>query len=467
MLNYDEPSLFRVVRAVCLTCVALTANAALAQERDRPVPVAAEVYQPTAFPDRVILTFPGDPAHTQAVTWRTDGTVANAQGQVALADHGPQFESRARSVPAATVPLVTKAGKARCHSVVFEGLEPRTRYLYRVGDGTHWSEWAAFRTAAIGPEPFRFLYLGDAQNSIKSHWSRVIRAAFISAPDARFIVHGGDLVDRGTDDSNWGEWFQAAGWINAMIPSLPSPGNHEYEKSRGEIARDSSPSITGHWRAQFALPQNGPKGLEETAYFVDYQGARIISLNSNEGLEKQADWLHEILGRNQNRWTIITFHHPIYSSAKSRDNARIRQLWQPIFDRYHVDLVLQGHDHTYARTGLQTASAGDSSTSAANPGSGTVYVNSVAGPKQYSLDRRPEQKRTAEGTQLYQVVSIDGDTLRLEARTALGELYDAFTLKKRSGLANELIEQGPGTPERHPQIPAEKPKARATAALRN
>ena len=46
---------------------------------------------------------------------------------------------------------------------------------------THWSEWVAFQTAAIGPEPFRFLYLGDAQNSIKSHCSRVIRAAFASA----------------------------------------------------------------------------------------------------------------------------------------------------------------------------------------------------------------------------------------------------------------------------------------------
>ena len=181
MLNCDKPILFRVVSAVCLTYVVLTANAALAQKRDRPVPIAAEVYQPTAFPDRVMLTFAGDPAHTQAVTWRTDGTVANAQGQVALADHGAQFESQARSVPAATVPLVTKAGEARCHSVVFEGLEPRTRYLYRVGDGTHWSEWAAFQTAAIGPEPFRFLYLGDAQDSIKSHWSRVIRAAFASA----------------------------------------------------------------------------------------------------------------------------------------------------------------------------------------------------------------------------------------------------------------------------------------------
>ena len=161
--------------------MALMASAAGAQERDRPVPDAAEPYPPRVFPDRVILTYAGHPAHTQAVTWRTDGTVANAQGQVARADHGPQFESQARSVPAATVPLVTKASEARCHSVVFEGLEPRTRYLYRVGDGADWSEWAAFQTAAIGPEPFRFLYFGDAQNSIKSHCSRVIQAAFACA----------------------------------------------------------------------------------------------------------------------------------------------------------------------------------------------------------------------------------------------------------------------------------------------
>ena len=93
----------------------------------------------------------------------------------------------------------------------------------------------------------------------------------------------------------------------------------------------------------------------------------------------------------------------------------------------------------------------------------------MSGPKQYVLNRKPEQKRTAEGTQLFQVITIDGETLRLEARTALNELYDAFSLKKRSGQPNELIEQGPGTPERHPKLPAEQPKekARAAAVLRN
>jgi hypothetical protein len=463
MPNRVPPVLVRSLRALCITAMSVIPLQALAQNRDRPAPVASEAYLPTAFPDRVILTFAGDPARSQAVTWRTDASVSNAQAQLARADHGPQFEPQAVTALATTTRLVTKSSNALCHSVVFAGLEPRTKYLYRVGDGTHWSEWAAFQTASPGADAFRFLYLGDAQNSIKSHWSRVIRAAFASAPDARFIVHAGDLVNRGINDSEWGEWFQAAGWINAMVPSLPSPGNHEYEKSRGETTGESMATLASHWRAQFALPQNGPAGLEESVYFVDYQGARMISLNSNEGHEKQSQWLHQILGRNPCRWTIVTFHHPIYSSAKERDNAEIRKLWQPIFDRYHVDLVLQGHDHTYARTGLETTAAEDSSPSTVVPESGTVYVNSVAGPKQYVLNRKPVQKRTAEGTQLFQIISVDGDTLRLEARTALGDLYDAFALRKRSGQPNELIEQGPGTPERHPQAPAEKPRTKAAA----
>lgn len=415
----------------------------------------------TESPDRVILTLAGDPATSMAVTWRTDATVATPRAQLAMDDHGPQFEPLARTFSATTAPLVTSTGRAACHTVVFNDLTPAARYLYRVGDGTRWSEWSHFQTASRGAEPFRFVYLGDAQNNIRSHWSRVIRAAYAAAPTARFIVHAGDLVNRGTKDSEWGEWFQAAGWINQVIPSLPSPGNHEYAKAADGVSR-----ITDHWRAQFALPENGPKGLEETAYFVDYQGLRFVSLNSNEHQQEQADWLRRVLQQDPCRWTVVAFHHPIYSTGKNRDNVELRRLWQPIFDRYRVDLVLQGHDHAYARTGLRTTSAADGGGTTPDAPGGTVYVNSVAGPKQYAVARRPEHLRTAEGTQLFQVVSVDGDRLRLEARTATGDLYDAFELRKRTDQPNELTECGPGTPERHVPPPASKPAVPKAAMVR-
>lgn len=436
-----------------------------AQEPNRPAPSAVELDPATEFPDRVILTIAGDPATSMAVTWRTSPAVSKGEAQIAQADHGPQFEAEARTVPAAIQALEAETGRVLHHSVVFEGLKPATSYVYRVGDGFHWSEWSSFRTASQKPERFRFLYLGDAQNNIKAHWSRVIRAAYAAAPDARFLVHAGDLVNRGTSDAEWGEWFQAGGWINQTVPSLPSPGNHEYARGKEE-PRTTPPRLTPHWRAQFTMPQNGPAGLEEAAYFVDYQGLRLISLNSNERHEDQARWLDQVLGQNPSRWTVIVFHHPIYSSARNRDNAELRRLWQPVFDRHRVDLVLQGHDHTYARTGLRTAAVEDGGSADAAMRSGTVYINSVAGPKQYALERSPAMVRTAEGTQFYQIITVDGDRLRLEARTALGELYDAIELRKRADRPNELIECGPGTPERHVRPPAERKKVASTAPAR-
>ena len=58
----------------------------------------------------------------------------------------------------------------------------------------------------------------------------------------------------------------------------------------------------------------------------------------------------------------------------------------------------------------------------------------------------------------YQIISIEGDQLQYVARTATGQLYDAFRLKKREGQSNQLIEQVPDIPQRlRPPIP-EKPK---------
>lgn len=428
-------------------------------EHAPPKPVAdADAHRPLAIPDRIIRTFADDPARSIAVTWRTDASVEKAIAQVAPADAGPKFPARAKTVDARSVALATDLGEARFHSVVFDDLAPSTTYAYRVGDGVNWSEWVHARTASDRPEPFSFIYFGDAQNDLKSLWSRVIRGAYSDASKARFIVHAGDLVNNANRDAQWGEWFGAGGWVNAMVASIPTPGNHEYERPRAVAGTPSGPDappkvaakaeLSRHWRPQFALPEHGPDGLKETVYYVDYQGVRIVSLNSNEDIEAQAPWLEKVLADNPNRWTILTFHHPIYSPGKDRDNPKLRDLWQPIFDRYKVDLVLQGHDHTYARTGLRVYENVPSGGSHRDAG-GTVYVVSVSGPKMYDLKKSDWMHRSAEDTQLYQIISINGDSLRYEARTAVGDLYDAFDLQKQAGRPNRLVEKIPDTPERH------------------
>ena len=264
-----------------------------------------------------------------------------------------------------------------------------------------------------------------------------LRSAYSDVPKAAFLLHAGDLINRANRDIDWGEWFAAGDWIHATVPSIPSPGNHEYAKDGNGQRR-----LSYLWRPHFTLPAGEIEGLEETVYYTDYQGARIISLNSNQNRDDQAPWLTDVLESNPNRWTVITFHHPVYSTKEGRDNKLLRDLWKPIFDRHGVDLVLTGHDHTYGRG--RNLPAGVSEVD-----EGTVYVVSVSGPKMYVLDDEAWWDRAAENTQLYQIISIDGDSLRYEARTAVGDLYDAFDLFKRDGLPNQMIDRAPpSVPER-------------------
>ncbi len=398
---------------------------------------AAIINRPTPVPDRIVLTWSSDPATSQSVSWRTDATVWNPKAQIAVATDGPKFASEASEVRGTTAALETDLGVvSHYHSVNLVDLKPSTKYAYRVGDGVNWSEWSHFDTASAEPKPFSFVYFGDSQNDLKSHWSRVVREAYRDAPKASFLLHAGDLVNNANADAEWGEWFYASSFIHRRTPCIATPGNHEYDDG-----------LSRHWRPVFRFPRNGPDGLEETAYWIDYQCARIISLNSNEKQREQIAWLREVLSSNKQPWTIITFHHPMFSSAEGRDNAELRDMWQPVFDEFEVDLVLQGHDHTYARTGLMKHQNLETGVRFHNQESGTMYVVSVSGPKMYELGRRPFMKRAAQDTQLYQIIEVAPNKIRYEARTATGKLYDAFSLHRREGESNVLVERIPDTPE--------------------
>ena len=82
----------------------------------------AEAYEPTVLPDRIILTWAGDPATTQAVTWRTSTEVKKALAEIAVADGGPGFPKTARQLPAASQALKTDLSRPTIHAVKFEEL---------------------------------------------------------------------------------------------------------------------------------------------------------------------------------------------------------------------------------------------------------------------------------------------------------------------------------------------------------
>lgn len=391
---------------------------------------------PDRTPRRLVLTWHADPAFSQAANWRTESPVEKAFGQIAVASPDPKFVQGASTVDANSQSVTVAEGKVvYYHTVRFESLKPDTLYAYRVGDGTVWSEWAHFRTASDKPEPFRFIYVGDAQNDIKSLWSRAIRGAFREASQARFILHSGDLINRANADNEWEEWFYAAGWVNAMVPTIATPGNHDYERNAATNQRQ----LSRLWQPQFEYPSNGAPGVDpETNYYVDFQGVRVISLNSMRDFAAQAAWLGQVLEKNPNRWTIATFHHPVFSLAGDRDNEELRNAWRPVLEKHRVDLVLQGHDHTYGRTknlmsGLNLQDGKQ----------GPVYVVSVSGPKMYTItkpENKVPMKTTAENTQLYQVLDVENGKIAYRAFTVDGKLFDHFELRKDRSGKKRLVE---------------------------
>jgi 3',5'-cyclic AMP phosphodiesterase CpdA len=398
-------------------------------------------YAAGSAPDRIVVLPNTDPSSGFTVAWRTDARVRSPRMQIAVAAGSPDLADRARTITAVTQSLEGKNGIAHHHRARVDGLQPDTLYAYRVeGQGT-WSEWLQLRTAAREARPFSFLYFGDAQNSIKSLYSRVIREAWRREPQAALAIHAGDLISGGDerDDDEWGEWFEAGSFLHATALTVVAAGNHDHDDVKTQDGeRDVlKPSFSAH----FPVPENGAPELRASTYTVDYQGVRFIVLDSTSAVsngtaELQASWIEAKLRDNPNRWTVVVQHHPVFSASVGRDNQALRTHWQPLFERYGVDLVLQGHDHVYGRESYVDAGKEDLGSR------GPVYVVSVAGPKQYRLSAQAEQRsrRTAENTQLYQIVRVAADRLSYESRTATGELYDAFEIEKRTDGTKRIIE---------------------------
>ncbi|MCD4675259.1 MAG: metallophosphoesterase family protein [Desulfobacula sp.] len=389
-------------------------------------PARADENTLNIFPERIVLNLTQTPYNSQTVTWRTQKMTVSAQAQIIRASQllSPQTTPKIFCAQTSVVDLDEKTTVYH-HSVVFSSLEPDVLYAYRVGDDQHFSEWNQFTTASQKPTPFTFLYFGDIQNQIQSMCSRVFRAAFQKQPDAEFWLFAGDMVNNGDNDNEWEEFFNAMGWIPRTIPLVLLPGNHEYPDRRFIPPEDYH--ISKLWRPHFALPENGPKGLEETVSTFEYQGVCFVMLNGNEQIEKQAKWLEKILLKNRQHWIIAAIHQPVYSISKRRNRTDFQELLVPVFDRFSVDLVLQGHHHAYSRTfplrNNQRVPDGKK---------GTVYIISIAGPKFYPISSRYDHLMAKTGNRepLFQSIRVDVNTLQYTSYTIMQEVYDSFKIHK-------------------------------------
>ena len=368
-------------------------------------------------PDQIFLTWSEDPKTTQTVQWRTSTELND--GAVRYKKKGSETY---REVPAITKKIDDRflVNDPHCHhyTAVIKPLEPGTSYIYQVGHPKRnlWSEESEFTTAPAEPEPYTFVSFGDTHN--RDLWGEMLQVVQERHPEIAFYTIAGDLVDTGQFRNDWDRFFDCTRDIGRKLSLIPTIGNHDVLDGLGAQM----------YLDMFALPQDGPDTIEkERAYSTRYSNTEFLVLDSTLPARDQAQWLEDQLAKSESTWKFATYHFPPYNEEDPYPG--IRDLWGYLFDKYHLDIALEGHVHYYMRSHpIYRGAPVDS------PSRGTIHIVSIP------IGNRPRDLPSADyvatqfaGIPVYQLFEINGNELNYTVYDLDGNTLDHFSIRKEQG----------------------------------
>ncbi len=374
-------------------------------------------------PDQIMLSPAEDSSAAVSVNWRTSTKLASGEVRYwegEAAPGGPYLRQGADLKTIEARELV-KDRLTHSFSATLENLKPGVSYSYMVGDpsGEVWSRPRSFTIPAPQNGGFSFIHLGDIQVS-PSFFGELLAKVHSRHPDSAFYMISGDLVEDGDWRYMWDAFAAAASDVFSVKPVAATLGNHDYRRGKGFGLE--------YFQGLFNLPGNGPAGQAGT-YSFRHENVYFIALDSNQDSAGQKEWLEEQLKAAAGAdFQIIMFHHPPYCRKQDRRRAEIVKNWAPLFDKYGVDLVLNGHDHVYLRTkkinGGRQVGDGEN---------GVTYVVATSGEKFDRLEPSEYAQKEAANTNTYQLIAIEYDgagkpTLNYKAYDFEHRLVDEFTL---------------------------------------
>jgi len=150
------------------------------------------------------------------------------------------------------------------------------------------------------------------------------------------------------------------------------------------------------------------------------EDVRFFALESTYMDPDQVKWINDELEKSNEKWKIVFFHHPLYSSAKTHGSqVKLREVLEPLFVRYKVSLVLNGHDHVYERI---------------KPQNGITYFVEGSSGQLRDGDLRSGSPLTAFGNdrdQTFMLMEIDGDVLTFNTIARSGAVIDSGVISRR------------------------------------
>jgi predicted phosphodiesterase len=311
---------------------------------------------------------------------------------------------------------------ALIHEVRLEGLQPETMYFYRVEttgeDGQSiGSDVSTFTTAVREGTPFAFAIISDTQfNPVVS--GKLSELAWAQRPS--FLLHPGDLVDTGTNDTHWTQhFFPGMRPLISRVPFYPVLGNHEQNAS--------------NYFEYVSVPS------PEYYYDFRYGDAHFFMIDTNRNVDptsEQYRWLDKALGESKATWKFACHHHPPYSSDEddygnlwkqnksTRGDLRAREL-STLYEKHGIDIVWNGHIHSYERTWPVRENKAVSS-------EGPIYmiVGGGGGNLESPGPTRPFFQNQVRRSHHYVMVHLNGETLELRSYDLDDRLFDTVRLEK-------------------------------------
>jgi 3',5'-cyclic AMP phosphodiesterase CpdA len=197
--------------------------------------------------------------------------------------------------------------------------------------------------------------VGDRGSRITATGAAMSRVGDLAPYDVLLLL-GDNVYPAGDPARLSGTVFRPfAGVLGSGAQLLAILGNHD-EKQRHADAQMRALGMPGRWWAR------------------RFGDVLVVGLDSNEpDNPAQRAFLDRTLRDTTAKWRIVALHHPPYSAGYQGSSRHVRDVFAPVFEKYHVQLVLSGHEHDYQRS---------------NPINGVTYVVSggAAGTRRTGAD---------------------------------------------------------------------------------
>lgn len=318
-----------------------------------------------------------------------------------------------------------------CYTAEMAGLLPGSEYEYYISAADRGSESKRYRIITGDPETVRFLFAGDVQigagdaGTDAGGWSSLLCSAAENPGIPDLLITAGDQ----SDSQDTGEAFlQYLGFrspeLLKCVPTAVNRGNHEAGETEGLF--DEQFDREEGWKGDY--------------YFIRGD-ALFAAIDSNsEEYGGHLEFLKEAVQMEQKRWVIVTMHHSMFG-AKDRGSGskseKARDALADAFSELGVDLVLSGHDHTYARSYYMDGSLSTGKADGKKENGEVVYLSggSASGSKFYDGEEEyPYLAFVWRGRQAsISQIEIEGDqiTVRTYAMGMPGlNLIDSFVIVK-------------------------------------